>query len=212
MKLRLLLILVIVLIAVPHISAVDAGGWQNVTVNNVTFKIPEKFSNGRINDLNTGYSQGKDRFFHINSLVRYDTLKSIYGITSASGGIENIEEREIAGHDAVVVYNHNDFHDYDYLDVFFTTGNKIFRIQYPSSNVTPELVEMINSTPKSQMSKDAFLNKLDNAQRDYSNEEYQKNLELDFEDYYRSYNDQNRHNSFWYFGSNGYGFGVGTRW
>lgn len=211
MEFKWLLLIIVFIIVVPHISAVDTGDWQEISVNNVNFKIPERFSNGTFDKLNNSYTQGEQMFFHITSLVKYESLKSVYGVFSTSTDIRDIEEREIAGHDAVIIYDHNNYYDYDYISVFFTTGNKIFRIGYPSSEVTPELVEIINSTPKSEMSKETFLNKLDNAQRDYIEEDRQKNLELDLEEFYRDYNDQHRRESFWYWGSNGFGIGGSTR-
>ena len=207
MKFKFFLIIILLLIVIPHISALDTGNWSEITVNKVTFKIPEKFSNGTMTKYDTGYNQGEGKFFHITSLVKYETLKSIYGSFSTARDLIDIEETEIAGRDAVVIYDHNSFYNYDYLNVFFPVGKKIFRIEYPSSNVTPELKEIIKSAPKSKMSEETFFNKLDTAQRDYIREDYEKNLELDFEEYYRDYND-NR--NFWYWGSNG--FGIGGSW
>lgn len=214
MKFRWFLLLILILITISHISAEDTEGWGEVTVNKVTFKLPEKYLNGTsFDNFNTGYSKGEKQFFHLNSLIKYESLKSVYGITSTSRGIIDIEECNIEDHDAVVIYNYNDLYDYDYLDVFFTTGKKIFRIQYPASNVTDELKEIINSTPKSNMSKEVFFNKLDTAQRDYIEEENQKNLELDLEDFYRNYNDNRReHFSYVSWGSNGPTFGGGISW
>lgn len=213
MKFRwFLLLIIIILVAVPHLSAVDTDDWDEVTVNKVDFKIPEKFSNGEMNKDNTCYKHGDPFDFLIFSLIKYDNLKRMYGSSITSDGLIDVEETEIDGHHAVVLYQYNDFYNHDYLEVFFATGKKIFRIQYNSDNVTDELKEIIKSTPKSEMSEDAFLNKLDNAQKDYVREDYEKNLELDMEDYYRTYNDEHNRESFYYWGSNGFGVGGSTRW
>lgn len=45
MRVKLALFLIILLIAIPHISAVDTSDWIELTVNNVDFKIPDKYFN-----------------------------------------------------------------------------------------------------------------------------------------------------------------------
>ncbi len=205
MKLQWFIVLIIILISIPHISANDTSDWSEVTVNKVTFKIPDKFSNGEFNKDGTCYSHGDPFNFLIFSLVKYDNLKSMYGLHSTN--CLDIEETTISGHDAVIIYDYNNFYNHDYLEVFFTSGTKIFRIHYDSSNVTPELEKIIGSTPKSKMSTERFLNKLDAAQRDYIQEDFEKNLELDLEDYYRDYNDQHNRQVYSYWGSNGFGVG-----
>ena len=212
MKFRWFLLLIIILIAIPHLSAVDTDDWDEITVNKVVFKIPEKFSNGEMNKDNTCYEHGDPFDFLIFSLIKYNNLKRMYGSSVTSNGLIDVEETEIDGHPAVVLYLHNDFYNHDYLEVFFATGKKIFRIHYNSDNVTDELKEIIKSTPKSEMSEETFLNKLDNAQRDYIQENNDKNLELNLEDYYRTYNDKHNHENFYYLGSNGFGVGGSIRW
>lgn len=209
---KLAFVLAIILFGLPCIYALDTSSWDEVTVNKVTFKIPEKFSNGTMNTANTCYKHGEPFDFLIFSLIKYDNLKSMYGSSAGSSGLRDVEHTEIAGHPATVLYEYNNFYNHDYLEVFFATGEKIFRIQYNSSNLTDELREIIKSSPQSNMSKETFFEKLDNAQSDYEREEFEKNLELDMEDYYRTYNDNNKHNSFYYFGSNGFGVGGSTRW
>lgn len=211
MKFRWFLLLIIILISIPHLSAVDTDNWTNVTVNKVNFKIPEKFSNEKMNE-ETYYKHGDPYDFSIFSLINYVKLKSTYGLSSTSSSLKDMEETEIEGHPAVVLYKYNDFYNYDYLEIFFATGKKIFRIQYNSNNVTGELKEIIKSTPQSKMSEETFYNKLDNAQRDYIREDYEKNLELDLEDYYRTYNKEHNRENFFYWGSNGFGVGSSTRW
>lgn len=212
MRLKWILFLIIILIALPHIHAVDTSNWDEVTVNKVTLKIPEKFSNGTFNKDKTCYTHNDPFDFLIFSLIKYNNLKRMYGSAITNDNLMDVEETEIDGHHAVVLYAYNDFYNHDYLQVFFATGKKIFRIQYNSDKLTGELKEIIKSTPKSKISEETFLNKLDNAQKDYITENYQKNLELDLEDAYRSYNDNNRHESFYYWGSNGFGVGGSYRW
>lgn len=211
MKFRWFLLLIVILIAIPHLSAVDMDDWDEVTVNKVTFEIPEKFSNGEMNKDNTSYKHGDPFDFLIFSLIKYDNLKRMYGSSVTGNSLIDMEETEIDGHHAVVLYQYNNFYNHDYLEVFFATGKKIFRIHYNSDNITDELKEIIKSTPKSNMSKETFLNKLDNAQRDYIQENNDKNLELDLEEYYRIYNDKHNRESFYFWGSNGFGVGGSTR-
>lgn len=212
MKLKCVLFLIMILITLPHISAIDTSDWDEVTVNKVTFKIPEKFSNGTLNKYNTGYQHGPPIDFSIYSLLKYDDLKDMYGLAVTNKNLIDIEETEISGHHAVVVHQYNPLYNHDYMDIFFATGKKIFRIYYNSDNVTGELKEIIKSAPKSKMSEETFLNKLDSAQKDYIKEDYEKNLELDMEDYYRTYNDAHNHESYYYWGSNGFGVGGSYRW
>ncbi|WP_432645009.1 hypothetical protein [Methanobrevibacter sp.] len=212
MKLKCILLVIILFALIPHTFAIDTADWEDVTVNKVTFKIPEKFSNGTLNKDNTGYTHGEPFDFLIFSLVKNDNLKSMYGYSYNSKHLNDSEETEIAGHHAVVLYQYNDYYNYDFLEVFFATGKKIFRIQYNSDNVTDELKEIIKSTPKSEMTKETFLNKLDNAQRDYSQESYQKNLEVDLEDSYHTDNNHHKRQYFYYIGSKGPGVGMSYRW
>lgn len=204
MEFRWCLMVAIVLISIPHMYAIDTSDWDTVDVNNVNFKIPDRFSDGVFNEKGTCYSTGDPFDFLIFSLINYNNLKSMYGSSSTSTSLLDVEQRDISGHDAVILHKYNNYYDYEYLEVFFTTGTKIFRIHYNSSNVTSELEKIIESTPKSKMSEESFLNKLDNAQRDYIQEEIQENLELDAEEYYRNYND---HQRFYYWGTNGVGVG-----
>lgn len=212
MKLKCILLVIIFLIIIPNTYSVDTSDWEKVTVNKVAFKIPEKFLNRTINNDSTCYTHGEPFDFLIFSLVKNKDLKNMYGSSCNSNNLKDIEEMEIAGHPAVVLYQYNNYYNHDFLEVFFATGKKIFRIQYNSDNVTDELKEIIKSTPKSKMSEETFLNKLDNAQREYTSKEYQKTLEIDLEDYYRTYNHDHRHQNFYYWGSNGYGVGGSYRW
>ena len=215
MKLKGALFLIIILIALPHISAVDTGDWNEITVNNVNFKVPDKYFN-ESGDKTYAKSYKYGNKFSIYSCMDYNTLKNYYGKESTSKGVMDIEQTSISGHDVIHIYNdyHSPWGDYGGLNksyVFFSTGNKIFEISFNGDTLTDEIAEIIKSTPESEMSQDVFLNKLDNAQRDYVREDYEKNLELDLEDYYRSYNDEHSRESFYYWGSNGFGVGGSTR-
>ncbi|MGN0177113.1 MAG: hypothetical protein ACI389_04705 [Methanobrevibacter sp.] len=212
MKLKCILLVIILFVLIPHISAEDTNNWKNVTVNKVTFKIPEKFSNGTLNKDNTGYTHGEPFDFIIFSLVKNDNLKRMYGYSYNSRYLNDSEETEIAGHHAVVLYQYNDYYNHDFLEVFFATGKKIFRIQYNSDHVTNELKEIIKSTPKSKISKETFLNKLDTAQRDYCQENYMKNLEVDLEYNYHTQDNHHKPKYFYYLGSHGRGVGMSYSW
>ena len=208
MKFPWVILFIIILISIPHMSAKDTSDWSEVTVNKVTFKIPQKYVEENMNEsYATYYFHGTPNNFGIKSCFQYNILKDSYGLYSTSNNVVDIEETNIKGHDAVIFYYYNDFRNIDELHIYFTTGKKIFYIYYQSDKVTPELEKIIKSTPKSKISEEAFLNKLDNAQRDYIQEDYEKNLELDLEDYYRDYNNQHNRQVYSYWGSNGYGIG-----
>ena len=216
MKLKLTLFLIILLIALPTINAVDTDNWHDITVNNVNFKVPDKYFNESANPIHEK-SYYYSNQFSIVSCMEYDTLKNNYGFESTSDGIMEIDQISISGHDAVHIYNnyHSKWGNGSGLNksyIFFSTGNKIFEISFKGEKINSEIKEIIKSTPKPNMSEEIFLNKLDNAQRDYIQEDYEKNLELDMEDYYRTYNEEHNHESFYYFGTNGFGVGGSTRW
>ena len=132
---------------------------------------------------------------------------------STSRGEVEMDQTKISGHNVFFIYD-----DYkspfsksgDSLNksnVFFSTGNKIFEISYRGDEITPVIKEIIKSSPKSKMSEESFLNKLDNAQKAYVDEDFQKNLELDLEEFYRDYNDEHDWAHFSYWDRNGYHFG-----
>lgn len=215
MKMKLALILAILLVGLPCIYALDTSNWHEITVNKVNFKIPDKYFN-ESGDANYEKSYSYNNLL-IVSCVDYNTLKHNYGSDSTGKGIIDIEQSSLSGHDLIHIYDnyHSPWNKestgLNKSYVFFSTGNKIFEISFKGEELTEEIQEIIKSTPESKMSEETFLNKLDNAQRDYIREDYEKNLELDLEDYYRIYNDEHNRESFYYFGSNGFGVGGSTR-
>lgn len=215
MRVKLALFLIILLIAIPHISAVDTSDWIELTVNNVDFKIPDKYFNeskGKNHIKSYRYSNQ----FAIISCVDYNTLKKEYGYDSTSEGLVDITQTSVSGHDLIHIYDNYksrwDSTGFNTSYVFFSTGTKIFKISYKRDKITNEIKEIIKNTPKSKMSEETFITKLDNAQRDYLTEEYNKNLELDLEDYYRTYNDEHDRGHFYYWGTNGFGVGGTHRY
>ena len=86
----------------------------------------------------------------------------------------------VSGHDLIHIYNDYksrwDATGWNKSSVFFSTGTKIFKITFKGDKITNEIKEIIKNTPKSKMSEETFITKLDNAQRDYLTEEYNKNL------------------------------------
>ena len=192
-----LILAILFLIGVSSVSAVDTSDWKEITVNNVDFNLPPKY---QPNDSEYKYSQnyfhGSPYDFKIKSMTLYKNLADEYGMWSTSKDARDIEETNIEGHDAIIIYEYNKYFDRTELHLFFSTGEKIFYMNYQKDNVTPELKEIIKSTPKSKMSYETFMDKLNNAQKDYLDEELQINLELDAENYYRDYN--NHLNNFRY--------------
>lgn len=198
-----------------HIYAVDTSDWIELTVNNVDFKIPDKYFNeskGKNHIKSYRYSNQ----FAIISCVDYNTLKKEYGYDSTSEGLVDITQTSVSGHDLIHIYDNYksrwDSTGFNTSYVFFSTGTKIFKISYKGDKITNEIKEVIKNTPKSKMSEETFITKLDNAQRDYLTEEYNKNLELDLEDYYRTYNDEHDRGHFYYWGTNGFGVGGTHRY
>ena len=180
----LLIIVIVLLIRVVTVFAGDTSDWKEITVNNVDFKLPPKYlPNDSEYTYPQSYFHGYPSDFIIKSMTLYNDLLDEYGSNSKT--TLYIEETNIGRHDALIIYNYNKYHDKTELHLFFSTGEKIFYIKYPNDNVTSELKKIIKSTPKSKMSYTTFMDKLNNAQNDYLNQELQINLELDREDYYR---------------------------
>jgi len=161
------LILFILMIGIKPVNAIDSSDWESVNVTNVTFKIPPGMEGGRL--IETSYSKGNVFHFGIRSLENDRDLANSFGDESTSDDLIDAKEETLSNHYLVVLTTYVNVCKSNVTYVYLPINETIFVISFNGTEITPEIEEIINNTPESEMSKKEFYSKLEQSQKDYIN-------------------------------------------
>ena len=169
-----ILILLILLIFIPQAAA------GNVTIKGVDFEIPNQYDHGTLKDTSYVYQSGlKFRILNLddskNLRINYE-----YDIANAKG----VEQREIAGHDAVVISK--EYNSKPYTVVYFASGNHIFLVCFNDTSLNSDIFKMIENTPQQIISHDNFTQSLNQALSDYESQISAEKESIRQEDNYKN--------------------------
>lgn len=74
-----------------------------------------------------------------------------------------MENRTVAGHDVSLTYSYNEYEE-DYVsDLYFSSGDSIYRIRWTGNTITPEIEGIIESAPPSDLASERFYGMLEQA-------------------------------------------------
>ena len=158
----LILLLFGLVLSLGSLNALDSYNWDSLQIEGQEFKIPPRYDGGEIKD---NVYKNDHNYFRLSKdkgdLGAYGsdiTVSSIYGAYYVN----------IAGHDAVVIRDdvgrHFSNKGSNRTVIHFTSGRNYFRVAYLGNAVTPEIRELIASTPSSSIPFNEFKRKLNDAQ------------------------------------------------
>lgn len=164
-------------------KSIDSSNWSEININNITFKIPPKYTGGEL--ITDTYLLESVFNFSIAALDDDEELVDIYGYESTIEELNDLELKRIGGHDCVILHSHRSVCEHNVSYVFFAIGKDIWAISFNESKTTPEIKEIIKNTPKSKISKEKLYKKLDQAQADYIQEQIEYEEAYEYSEAYR---------------------------
>lgn len=175
--------IIILSMSLNPIAATDSSDWKEINISGVNFKIPPKYANGNL--VGNTYMLETVFDFSIASLNDNSSLKEIYGYESTIEELNDLELKEVGGHDTVILHSYRSVCEHNVSYVFFAVGKNIFAISFNGDKITPEIEEIIKNTPKSKISKEILYKKLDKAQEDYVQEQMDYDEAYEYSESYR---------------------------
>ena len=159
-KIAMLFICFILIISVIPFSFAS----ENVTVNGVTFEIPDQYTNGRSTD--NSYLYNNIFTFAIRALDSTEFLVDTYG-DEASNEDGSTTDLTIGNHDVVHIVNYVSVAESRVSYAFFACGDVIYCISWKGSEMTPEIEDMIRNSPDSNYTYNEFHDVLNQAETQY---------------------------------------------
>lgn len=158
---------IIALLSLSCISAEDGDmdNWTDISVKNVSFKIPPEFAGG--NSSGGNYVLTNVFNFGLVGLETEKSLRNNYGYESTLDELYDAEELEIDGHHAVAYYSHRSIVDHDVVYLYFESNKTFYALSYDGDDVNDTMKKIVASSPESAFSKEKFDAKLNKAQDDY---------------------------------------------
>ena len=156
------------------ISDVDTSDWATITVNNISFQIPPEYGGGR--DSSGNYVKDTVFDFGLVGLETDKSLRNNYGYESTLDELYDVEEMEIDGHNAVAFYSHRSICNHDVTYLYFESNKTFYALSYNENDVNDTMKKIVSYSPKSNLTKEKFDEKLNWMQEDYIEEqkEYEK--------------------------------------
>lgn len=184
----------IALLCTSSISASNSSEWTNISLNNIDFKIPNEYAGGRLSE--NGYSYENIFEFGLLCLDDSKNLINNYGYESTFEEVYDMEEATINGHHAVAYYSNRSIVEHNVTFIYFESNKTIYQLSYNGNKIDKTAKKIIDCTPKSQLTKSEFNEKLNTAQEDYIQKEYEEEQEYLLEEAYNSgYNEGYSHGS-----------------
>lgn len=177
------LILVVLSLSLNPVTSVDSSNWSEININNVSFKIPPKYTGGEL--VSDTYLLENVFTFSIAALNDEEEIKDIYGYESTIEELNDLELKRIGGHDTVILHSYRSICEHNVSYIFFAIGKDIFAISFNESKISPEIKEIIKNTPESEISKEKLYEKLDKAQEDYIQEQIEYEEAYEYSEAYR---------------------------
>ena len=177
------LTIIILSLSLNPIVAIDSSNWKEITIEGVNFKIPPQYQSGEL--VGDTYMLETVFDFSIASVNNNSSLKEIYGYESTIEELNNLELKEVGGHDTVILHSYRSVCQHNVSYVFFAVRKSIYTISFNGNKITSEIEEIIKNTPESKISKDELYKKLDKAQEDYVQEQIDYDEAYEYSESYR---------------------------
>lgn len=147
---KILLILLIATLLIGCVYATD-----NIKINDIEFKIPEKYSGGELNDN----QYRLDNIFSIRC-IKDDIAKAI-GLWASES--ESSEDLKIGNHPVRHFCQYNKYVDGNHSHAYFASGKSVYEISWKGNEIDSDIEKLIKNTPKSKINEDDFYNALDKS-------------------------------------------------
>ena len=159
-KIAILFVCSILMLVLAPISVAS----ENVTVNGVTFEIPDQYSNGDIDD--NSYILDSVYVFGIVANLN-SPLHFFYGNEAVNK--DNSENLTIGTHDVVHIVDYIDVRGYDVSFAYFVCGDTFYCISWKGTEMTPDIANMIRNSPDSDYTYNEFHDLLNEAEIEHMN-------------------------------------------
>lgn len=195
-KIAILFVCSILMLVLAPISVAS----ENVTVNGVTFEIPDQYSPGRSSD--SSYVHTNVFTFAIRALDSTQFLVDAYG-DEASNKNSSRDDLTIGTHDVVHIVNYVSVAGHRVSYAFFACGDVIYCISWEGSEMSPEIEDMIRNSPDSNYTYYEFHDVLNQAETQYLEDLAAE--EQEYEEYLAYKNDPATHideilsKRYWYY-------------
>lgn len=135
---------------------------QNIEINSVEFELPSKYSNGEL----------------YNDIYRLDNQFSIRCIDDNVPDAIGLWAEEAESQDDLNIGSHPVRHYVQYIrhvngnhsHAYFTSGKSAYEISWTGCEITEDIKNLIEKTPKSEIDDDTFYNVLNESYRIYKQE------------------------------------------
>lgn len=159
---KLLIILSLTILLLSCVHANDS----TIEINNVTFKLPEKYQGGEIN--NNKYTL--DNIFTIRCLD--DNIAKAIGLWASEKESQN--DLNIANHPVRHFVQYNPYVNGNHSHGYFASGESIYEISWVGSEINKDVKKLIENTPKSKINKNTFYKILNDSVQTYKQERIDK--------------------------------------
>ncbi|MGN0093218.1 MAG: hypothetical protein ACI37V_02065 [Methanobrevibacter sp.] len=194
-KFSILILSLIILLLFAGTAMISANSnssnSKTVKVDNVSFTLPQQYQSGNL--TNNSYVIKNVFEFGILSLGDNRNLGSNLIDELYYSNLNSYEYTDIDGHYAFVTNSYKSSVKHNVTSIFFNTGDKIYLLSYNGNNLTPVIEDVIGSTPKSEMSRDEFVNLINSTYEEYAADEDSANEAYDYEKSYEDYSNSQTH-------------------
>lgn len=159
---KLLIILSLTILLLSCVHANDS----TIEINNVTFKLPEKYQGGEIN--NNKYTL--DNIFTIRCID--DNIAKAIGLWASEKESQN--DLNIANHPVRHFVQYNPYVNGNHSHAYFASGESIYEISWIGSEINKDVKKLIENTPKSKINKNTFYKTLNESVQTYKQERIDK--------------------------------------
>ena len=135
---------------------------STIAINNVEFKIPEKYQGG---ELNNGKYQ-LDNVFSIRCID--DNPMKVIGLWAEESDYSN--DLTIGNHPVRYYCQYNQYVHGNQSHAYFASGDSIYEITWTGEEINTDIKNLIKNTPKSNINEDEFYKTLDESIDIYENE------------------------------------------
>lgn len=135
---------------------------QNIEINSVEFELPSKYSNGELyNDI-----YRLDNQFSIRCID--DNVPEAIGLWAEEA--ESQDDLNIGSHPVRHYVQYNRHVNGNHSHAYFTSGKSAYEISWTGCEITEDIKNLIEKTPKSEIDDDTFYNVLNESYRIYKQE------------------------------------------
>ena len=128
---------------------------DTIKINNVEFEIPEKYTDGELDDN----QYRLDNIFSIRC-IDDDVAKAI-GLWASES--ESSEDLDIGNHPVRHFCQYNKYVDGNHSHAYFTSGKSVYEISWNGKEIDRDIEKLIKNTPKSKIDEDSFYKALDKS-------------------------------------------------